>query len=459
METRVYRGHVLVLPYPAQGHINPMLQFCKRLASKGLKTTLAITTYISNTNPTFITTPQSSTAVHFDTISDGFDEGGFASAESISTYLTCFEAAGSTTLAQLIQKHARSAHPINCVVYDAFMPWALDVAKKHGAMGAVFFTQSCAVNCIYYYTNRGLLTQPVASTPVEIPGLPLLEFEDLPGYFADPLSYPAYFEMVVNQLSNVDKANFVLVNTYYELEAEVVDSMEKVCPMLPIGPTIPSFYLDNQVEDDKSYGLSLLDPSPCTNWLSTKPPGSVVYVSFGSMASLQDHQMKELAWALKDSNCYFLWVIRALEDEVTLPHNFVQETQEKALFVPWSSQLEVLSSEAVGCFISHCGWNSTLEALSLGVPVVAMPLWTDQTTNAKFIQDVWRVGVKVKANDKGVMTREEIKASIMRVMEREEGKEMKANAKQWSNFAKGAVSKAGSSDKNIDKFISKFTSF
>ncbi|CAK9183224.1 unnamed protein product [Ilex paraguariensis] len=152
-EKVVYGAHVLALPYPSQGHINPMLQFCKRLVSKrNIKATLAITNFISNSIH-----PQSS-SVQLDTISDGYDE------------------------AELIKKHQSSEHPITCVLYDAVLPWALDVTKQFGLIGASFFTQPCAVNYIYYYAHHGLLKLPVSELPISIPGLPLLELQDMPSF-------------------------------------------------------------------------------------------------------------------------------------------------------------------------------------------------------------------------------------------------------------------------------------
>ncbi|KAF5466511.1 hypothetical protein F2P56_016429, partial [Juglans regia] len=189
--------------------------------------------------------------------------------------------------------------------------------------------------------------------------------------------------------------------------------MSKVCRLLTIGPTIPSFYLDNRIEKDTDYGLHLftLDSSVCINWLNRKPAGSVVSVSFGSMAGLSKQQMKEVAFALKGSDFYFLWVVRASE-EANLPENFVEEVGDKGLVVQWSPQLEVLSNKAIGCFLTHCGWNSTVEALSLAVPMVGMPQWTDQSPNAKFVEDVWKVGIKVKIDDheNGIVGREEIQS-------------------------------------------------
>ncbi|KAK9941763.1 hypothetical protein M0R45_007457 [Rubus argutus] len=108
------------------------------------------------------------------------------------------------------------------------MAWSLDVAKKFGIFGAVFFTQSCAVGNIYYHAYKGLLKLPLANDDCEIliPGLQLpLEAVDLPSFLHDFGSYPAVYNMVVGQFSNVDKADWVLYNTFYELEEEVVDWM------------------------------------------------------------------------------------------------------------------------------------------------------------------------------------------------------------------------------------------
>ena len=227
-------------------------------------------------------------------------------------------------------------------------------------------------------------------------------------------------------------------------------------PVKTIGPTIPSIYLDKRLEDDKEYGLSLFKPvvDACIKWLDTMEACSVIYISFGSLASLGADQMEELTLGLKNSNCHFLWVVRDSEYR-KLPANFVQETTEKGLVVSWCNQLEVLAHKAIGCFMTHCGWNSTLEALSLGVPMVAMPQWTDQRTNAKFIVDVWKVGVRIKLNDKGLANKEEIELCIREIMEGESGKEMKKNSVKWKKLAIEAVDEGGSSDKNIEEFVEK----
>ncbi|KAL7247090.1 hypothetical protein ACSBR2_002076 [Camellia fascicularis] len=215
-------------------------------------------------------------------------------------------------------------------------------------------------------------------------------------------------------------------------------------------------YLDKRLQDDKEYGFSIFNPKidACKKWLDQRSNGSVVYVSFGSLAQLGVDQMEEIAWSLKNSNYYFLWVVKATE-QPKLPKNFMAETVLNGLVVSWCPQLDVLAHRAIGGFVTHSGWNSTLEALSLGVPMVAMPQWTDQTTNAKYVMDVWGMGVRAQCDERGMVRREEVEGCIREVMEGERWKEIRRNATKWGELEIEAVDEGGSSDKNIDEFVAK----
>ncbi|KAK1568552.1 hypothetical protein Q3G72_025876 [Acer saccharum] len=450
-------AHVLVLPYPAQGHINPMLEFAKRLVFKGIKSTLAITIFQSKSLHMHLDPESSSIAI--ETFSDGYDEGGYAQAESTEAYLESLNVAGPKTLEELIKKLDDIGQPVSAIVYDAFLNWGLDVGKKFGLISVPFFTQSAAVNNIYYHVNRGLLQLPLSETQVSIPGLPLLEASETPSFVHDYGPYPGFSGLILNQFSNVDQADWLLLDTFYELEEKVVDWMAKLWKIGTVGPTLPSMHLDKRLEDDKDYGTNIFEPktSVSMNWLNNRPSGaSVAYVAFGSWATLNPEQMEELAWGLKGSNCHFLWVVR--EDEKTkLPSKFLEEISEsdQGLVVSWCPQLEVLAHESVECFVTHCGFNSVIEALSLGVAMVAMPQWTDQPTNAKYVEDVWGTGIRALPDEKGVVRREIVEKCIKEVMVGEKGKKMKENAKKWKQLAKEAINEGGSSDKNIDEFVAK----
>ncbi|GMY26156.1 UDP-glycosyltransferase 74B1-like [Fagus crenata] len=448
MEEKEDRGHVVVLPYPSQGHINPLLQFAKRLASKGVKATLATTRYTLKSI--------CATNIGVEPISDGFDEGGFAQARNEDIYLKSFKANGSRTLSELIQKFQDSDSPVSCVVYDSFLPWALDVAKQHGIYGASFFTNSATVSHIFCLIHHGKLSLPVklARTPLLIPGLPPLNFADLPSFLKLPESYPAYLAMKLSQFSNLDMADWIFSNTFEELEAEEARSISKLWPAKLIGPMVPAAYLDGRIEDDKAYGASLWEPlsEDCIKWLETKPAKSVVYVSFGSMVALTLEQMEEVAWGLKESGLHFMWVVKESEHD-KLPDGFMDSTKENGLIVTWCNQLEMLANQAIGCFVTHCGWNSTLEGLSLGIPMIGVPKWTDQLTDAKFVEEIWGVGLRAKEDDKGVVRKEELLMCLKEVMDGERSQEIKKNASKWKELAKQAVSEGGSSDKRINEFV------
>ncbi|KAL2544534.1 UDP-glycosyltransferase 74F2 [Forsythia ovata] len=447
-----HKAHCLILPFPVQGHINPMLQFAKRLRPKGVKITLLLTKFLRKTMQEF----SGSSNISLEAISDGFDEGGRADSESPEAYYARFRLVGTETLSELLEKYKTDC-AVNCIIYDPFLPWVLDVAKKFGLVCAAFFTQSCAVDNIYYCVYKKELKLPLLETEktVNIPGLPELEPSDLPSFVYVHGSYPESFEMILNQFQNLEKADWILVNTFHKLEQEVIDWMAKFLPVKAIGPTIPSMYLDKRIQDDKDYGLSVFKTinNVCMKWLNERASRSVVYVSFGSLAELGAEQMEELAHGLKTSNKYFLWVVRSSQ-EAKLPKNFSEKMSNKGLIVSWCPQLEVLAHEAIGCFITHCGWNSTLEALSLGVPTVAMPQWTDQSTNAKFVKNVWKMGIKARQDGNGLVEQTEIVRCINHVMDGDRGKEIRKNAKKWKEIAREAVDEEGSSNKSIEEFVS-----
>ncbi|MCL7022723.1 hypothetical protein MKW94_013167 [Papaver nudicaule] len=424
VEWKAFREHILVLPYPLQGHINPILQFSKRLASKHVKVTLALTKYIAKTMKIQVG------PLNIETISDGYDDRIQCSDDDIL---------------------------VSCVVYDSFVPWVLDVTQKLNLIGAVFFTQSLAVASIYYYLYRGLLMVPVPDGEmISIPGLPLLNILELPSFISDIESFPHFLRLLVNQFSNIDKADLVLFNTFDELEPEVLNWMAKLWRVRSI---VPSKYLDKRIEGDEDYGLNIFETkrAECIDWLNAREDNSVIYISMGSMAVLKQEQIEEIAWVLLGCDYSFLWVVRQTEEN-KIPSTFRTDIStsagsEKGLVITWCPQLEVLSHPALGCFMTHCGWNSTMESLSLGAPMITFPQWSDQPTNAKSVEDLWKVGIRVKVDEDGILRKKELELCIKEAMEGEKGMEMKQNANKWKELAVQAVNEGGSSDKNVDEFL------
>ncbi|XP_044377512.1 indole-3-acetate beta-glucosyltransferase-like [Triticum aestivum] len=451
-------ANVLLVPYPFQSHINPMLQFAKRLASKGVPAALLVTRFIART-VRFDAGP-----VRVKSISDGHDEGGLSSAASIDEYVEKLESSGSVSLAALI-KEGHFTH----VVYDSFMHWVARTARGLGRPAVPFSTQSCAASAVYYYINSGLLDPPpqgdnagVRSEPFA--GLPGLERWEFPSFVFHDAPYPALTAPALAQFADRDVGDWVLVNSFDELEYEVLDGLKRHFKVRAIGTCVPLPAADDSGDVVRfTYGANLLDQEDtCIKWLDAKSSRSVVYVSFGSNASIGAAQMEELARGLLAAGKPFLWVVRAGE-EAQLPRHVLDvaaTASGDALVVRWSPQLDVLAHRAVGCFVTHCGWNSTLEALGFGVPMVALPLWTDQPINARLIEEAWGAGVRARRRDAsaGVFPRGEIEQCVRAVMEDEDGRAASARAarvaaRRWSEAARAAVAPGGSSDQNLEEFV------
>ncbi|KAL4322418.1 hypothetical protein HN51_067526 [Arachis hypogaea] len=439
--------HCVVLPYPAQGHMNPMIQFSKRLQHEGVRVTLVTTLFYFKNIENNLNLPHS---ISLETISDGFDNGRHGEALNLRVYLERFGQVGPQNLGELLENLARTGYPVDCIVYDSFLTWPLDVARKFGVVGAVFLTQNLPINAICYHVYIGKLRHDHEVSL--LPMLPQLQYSEMPCFFFNHEEDPDFLQMLRDQFSNIDKADWVLCNSFYELEKQVTDWTMKIWSNFrTIGPNIPSIFLDKRLKDDEDYNITQFKTEECITWLDNKPKYSVVYVSFGSLVSLDEEQMKEVAYSLKHSQKYFLWVVRVSE-EAKLPKDFAKNS-EKGLVVTWCSQVKVLAHEAIGCFLTHCGWNSSIEALSLGVPVIVLPQWSDQGTNAKYLVDVWKVGIRPMVDDKKIMRKEALEYCIRELMENEKGKEIKINAMQWKNLAIEAVSEGGSSNKNIIEFV------
>ncbi|XP_038888701.1 mogroside IE synthase-like [Benincasa hispida] len=444
---------VIVIPCPAQGHINPLLQFAKHLAHHPpLKLTLPLI-LTNNTNDSNHSTVQyqpltpSLTIHHIPLLPyQGPDP------EPLHALWERRQEAIRLHLIHLLT----SIPNVACVVFDSIFPWVLDLLKQFGVFGAAFFTQSCAVNAIYYNVYKGWLDVPLEEPLVSLDGLPPLRPSDFPSFISNRVKYPDYLSFLTGQFTRLSDVDWIFTNTFDGLEPEEVKWIEGQFPFKNIGPMVPSIYLDGQLQNDKDYGVSMFESNntDCTmKWLDSKDPKSVIYVSFGSAAELEKEQMEELAYGLKLTNKFFFWVVR--ESEIhKLPHNFIKETAEEGLVVNWCSQLQVLAHQSVGCFITHCGWNSTLEALSLGVPMVAMAQWLDQPTNAKYVEDVWKIGKRVRMEENGICGREEIEFCVNEVMEGGEvNGEIRENLRKWRELAKAAMDEAGSSHQNINYFV------
>ena len=406
-------------------------------------------------------------SITFAPFSDGYDEG-FQSGNDFQQYMLEMRRRGSQAVSDLVVSATNEGRPYACLVYTLLLPWVGITADELHLPSVLLWIQPATVLDIYYYHFHGYgnlirnSSSQETSNSITIPGLSLkLTIQDLPSYM-DEKTYSFIISIFQELFESLEKKTNpkVLVNTFDELEVEALKAINNLS-LIGIGPLIPSAFLDDKDSSDTSFGGDLFQGSQdYIEWLNTKPKGSVVYVSFGSLSVLSKQQMEEMAKGLLGSGRPFLWVIREKqnagdeEEKERDKLSCLEELEKLGKIVPWCSQVEVLSNTSVGCFVTHCGWNSTLESLASGVPMVAFPQWTDQGTNAKMIEDLWRTGVRVKADEEGIVEGEEIKRCLELVLgEEERGKEMRRNAEKWRALAREATMEGGSSDKNLKAFV------
>ncbi|ERN14704.1 hypothetical protein AMTR_s00038p00223890 [Amborella trichopoda] len=287
-----------------------------------------------------------------------------------------------------------------------------------------------------------------------IPGMPDIRLRDLPSFIRTTNLNDPMLQVCTIESPNTLKSWAIILNTFEDLDKPVLDAMRERIgrPIYTIGPVV-SFSQFESNDRLKSVSMSLWnEEDTCVGWLNDKEPKSVVYVNFGSATVATPIQLNEFAWGLANSQRPFIWVIR--EDLVfgksaTLEKTFVEETKERRLILSWCNQIKVLSHPAVGCFLTHSGWNSTIESISNGVPMLCWPFFADHPTICRYVCKEWGIGMEIN-ND---VKREEVEALVRELMEGEKGKEMQLKAKKWKEISKTVVQLGGSSYNNLERLI------
>ncbi|KEH18132.1 UDP-glucosyltransferase family protein [Medicago truncatula] len=235
---------------------------------------------------------------------------------------------------------------------------------------------------------------------------------------------------------------------------------------------IPNFLHDRSNSSDES------NESICLKWLENQTPNSVLYVCFGSGGTLSQQQINELALGLELSNQKFLWVLREPSNSKDvnyqsatigndnndllkyLPHGFLERTKEQGLVVPlWAPQTKILSHTSTGGFLTHCGWNSTLESIVLGVPMITWPLFGEQRMNAVLLTEGLKVGLKIKFNENGIAERVEIAKVVKDLMLGEERSEIRQRIEELKDDAACALAEDGSSTRALFEFGTRVENF
>ena len=458
--------HVLMVAFAAQGHINPLLRLGKRLVSKGLHVTLAITEIFQHRMLKSSSSPSTNTTNSISEIQLLFFSDGFSidhdRKSNMDHYMDTIGKFGPINLSNLIKTHFNSTghKKLSCIINNPFVPWVADVAAELKIPCAMLWIQPCALYTIYQRFHNNLNPFPTLENPdmnVQLPGLPLLHTHDLPSFVLPSNPFGSVPKLLNELFLNLKKLKWVLGNTFYELEKEVIDSMSELYPIKPVGPLVPPSILGEDPNLD--IGVEMWEPQESSmEWLNHQQPSSVIYISFGSIIVLSAKQLVSIATAVKISNRPFLWVMKSSEvsapdDAEEFPSGFLEETKNRGIIVTWCPQTKVLAHPAIACFLTHCGWSSMLEAIATGVPMIGYPQWTDQPTNAKLIADVLKVGTRLMPESNGVVTTNEVERCIEEIMAGPRSEEFKKNVSEFKRAARLAVADGGSSDRNIQDFV------
>ncbi|XP_038887293.1 scopoletin glucosyltransferase-like isoform X2 [Benincasa hispida] len=449
--------HMFMFPFMARGHMIPVVDMAKFLSSRGIKITIVTTPLnsISISNSLHASKSLSVSQIHllileFPSVRVGLPDGceNFDSVLSPAMFPKFISA---LNLLQTPFEEAVMEHRPHCILADAFFPWANDVAAKFG-IPRLNFNEPFLIP---------YLPGEIAFTKMK---LSQLVRENVKNDVTDFLK----------RAQESGSASYgVVMNSFYELESEYVDCFRNVLGRKAwhIGP----LSLCNKVTEEKAQrgNGSTIDEHECLKWLDAKKPNSVVYVCFGSMTKFNSDQLKEIASGLEASEKNFIWVVRKVkreeeeeeeEDQDWSLEEFEQRMEGKGMIIRgWAPQVLILDHPAVGGFITHCGWNSTLEGVAAGVPMVTWPVSAEQFYNEKLVTEVLKVGVAVGV-EKWVrivgdfIGKGAVEKAIRRVMEGEEAEEMRNRAKELGEMARKAVAENGSSCSDLDALIKELKS-
>nr|XP_043619158.1 hydroquinone glucosyltransferase-like [Erigeron canadensis] len=456
--------HIAIVPSPGIGHLIPLVEFAKRLKNHH---NISATFIIPNDGPLSI-----SQKVFLDSLPNGlnyvilppvnFDD--LPQDTQMETRISLMVTRSLDSLREVFKTLVEEKNMVALFI-DLFGTDAFDVAIEFGVSPYVFFPSTAMALSLFLHLPK--LDQMVSceyrdlAEPVMIPGCIPVHGKDL----LDPIQdrkNDAY-KWTLHNAKRYSMAEGIAVNSFKELEGGALKALLEDEPgkprVYPVGPLI---------QTGASCDVNGLE---CLRWLDGQPCGSVLYISFGSGGTLSFNQLNELAMGLELSEQRFIWVVRSPSDQPNatyfdshglkdplgfLPKGFLERTKGTGFVVPsWAPQAQILSHSSTGGFLTHCGWNSILETVVHGVPVIAWPLYAEQKMNAVSLTEGIKVALRPKADENGIIGRVEIARVVKSLLEGEEGKGIRSRIRDLKDAAANTLSKDGCSTKTLDQLAYK----
>ncbi|KAJ4840482.1 hypothetical protein Tsubulata_000400 [Turnera subulata] len=440
--------HMVAMPYPGRGHINPMMNLCKTLVSR--TESMLITFVLTEEWFGFIGCDPKPDRIRFKTIPNVVPSE-LVRAKDMEEFFkavrTKMEAPFEDLLDQLDQ-------PPTVIMADTFLSWVPGFGNRRNIPVTSFWTMPATVFSIFHHLDllrqRGHIFPDLLERGSErvdyIPGVSSTRLVDLPSFITSkPVSF---LDAIMEMFSEVRKVQYILFPSIYELEPHSIDALraEFTVPVYPIGPAI-SFM---ELEDD-SCGNNSKNDIDYIRWLDCQPSKSVLYITMGSFLSFSIEQIDEIAAGLRESGVRYLWVARGEASRLK------ESAGGRGLVLQWCDQLRVLSHPSIGGFWTHCGWNSIKEGIFAGIPFLTFPIGVDQPTNSKLIVEDWMIGWRVQEEYKepNLVTRTGIAELVGKFMDLEnnKGREMRRRVKELQKVCRQAIAKDGSSETCIKSFL------
>ncbi|XP_020227520.1 scopoletin glucosyltransferase [Cajanus cajan] len=446
----------------AAGHMIPLCDIATLFASRGHNVTIITTP--SNAQVLRKSIPSHPLlrlhAVHFPSQEAGLPDGieNISSVEDAENLAKMFHA---TAMLQPPIEEFVEQHPPDCIVADFLFPWVDELANKlcipRLAFNGFSLFTICAVGSPHEYEyDNDSLHIPTLPHPITINATPPKELT----------------EFLHTMLQTELKSHGLIVNSFLELDGEEYIGYYEKSTGHKAWHLGPASLIGRSAQEKAERGQkSVVSVEECLTWLDSKRVESVVYICFGSLCHFPDKQLQEIACGIEASGHEFIWVVpekkgkeneRQEEKEKWLPKGF--EEKEKGMIIRgWAPQLLILNHHAVGAFLTHCGWNSTVEAVTAGIPMLTWPVHGEQFYNEKLITQVRGIGVEVGAAEwtsigfgerHKLVTRDSIQNAITRLMDAgDEATQIRRRAKEFAQKARKAVKEGGSSHNNLTALI------
>ncbi|KAE8665646.1 putative UDP-Glycosyltransferase superfamily protein [Hibiscus syriacus] len=449
------KPHVLVIPYPAQSHVIALMNLSQKLANQAIKITFVNSEFNhKRVIDAFGKNVAENGLLRLVSVPDGLEDG-----EDRNQIGKLTERLGQVMpghLKQLIHKiNASDEDEISCVLTDLSLGYVVHVAVGLGIPTAAFWPAS-----VFQLVILLSIPKLIDDGWIDENGTPLVKDKMFQLSPTTPAIHPTKFvwfnidtspstQKVMFHASwanskAVETADWVVCNSSLELEPEGFNLAPKV---RPIGPLPASDRLGNL-----SGNFWPEDPT-CLQWLDQQSPASVIYVAFGSFTVFDEIQFQEMALGLELTNRPFLWVVR---EDITkgkhhaYPQGFIERVGDRGRMVSWAPQGAVLEHSSIACFLSHCGWNSTIEGVSNGVPFLCWPYFGDQFLNESYICDIWKIGLKFESDERGVIGKEEIKSKVEQLVGDDD---IRTRAVELKRRVTKSVGEDGSSDQMLKDFV------